>query len=128
MLPYSRIARNDDEADRYEAAREEWIAERAAALEVEYKADHAKREKAIAEFMGSSDTTDLDLALRLFLAAYENAKAPNSVAEAASDLAKSLRSYIDPIIEEWARDAAIADWARLEEIEADWKCERRAVA
>lgn len=127
-LPDYRIARSDDAADLADEERAEWIAERAAELEAQYKKDPVKRAKAVSEFMEYADTTDLDLTLRLFLAAYENAQATASVAEAANDLAKSLRSYIDPILKEWAGDHAIAERNRME-IAADVeKFEQRSAA
>lgn len=122
------ITRNDDEADRADSARAEWIKERTDALLAEYKADPTRRAKAVGEFMAYAETTDLDLSLRLFLAAYENAKATASIAEAANDLAASIRNYINPILEEWASDAAIEDWNRMEQAEADNAYEQRSAA
>lgn len=128
MLPYNRIARNDDEADRADQARDEWIAERKGVLFAEYKANATKRDEALTEFVSNADVTDLDLALRLFLASYENANSTASVAEAAVDLSASIWGYIEPILKEYAGDDARAERDAMEARELDIAAERRTAA
>ncbi len=123
-----RTARNDDEADRADEARAEWIAERKEVLFAEYKAKATKRDEALTEFVSNADVTDLDLALRLFLTSYENANSAASVAEAAVDLSTSIWGYIEPILKEYAGDDARDEWAEMESLEQDWAAERREVA
>ncbi len=114
--------------DRFDADRTEWIADRYSDLLADYKADPKMRDKAVEEFMGCHDTVDLENALRLFMAAYENATATGSVCEAANDFAKSLRGYIDPILSEWAEDKAIEEWNLMEASAIECREEQRSAA
>lgn len=125
---YDNWKQDDSKRASYESDRDAWIAKRAADLFTEYRANPIKRNKAVEEFMTYIDTTGLDLSLRLFMAAYENARAAEGRAEAANDLAKSLRSYIDPILTEWAEDAAIEEFNRMEAAESADLADRRSAA
>lgn len=121
MLPYSRIARNDDEADRYEAAREEWIQERAAALELQYAADEKKVGEAVADFFLADDETLVPNLTAFFLRFTANAYV-------GFDLHDQLKQGIAPILREYAEDAAAAEWNAMEARELDIAAERREVA
>jgi len=113
-------ARNDDEADRYEAARDEWIAERAAALELQYAADDKKVGEAVADFFLADDETLVPNLTEFLLR--------GAFVASAWHLHDQLRAGIAPILKEYAEDAARDEWDQLEARELDIAAERRAVA
>lgn len=113
-----RTARNDDEADRADQAREEWIAQRASVLEVEYAADIKKVGEAVAGFFLADDETLVPNLTAFYL------RHLNSIA-AGYELHDQLRQGIAPILREYAEDAAREQWDEMEARELDWATERR---
>lgn len=114
--------RSDDEADRADEARAEWIAERATALELEFSTDAKKVGEAVADFFLADDET-LVPNLTAFLLRYET-----SPLGAGFDLMRQLSAGIAPILKEFAEDAATDEWDRMEARELDIAAERRDAA
>lgn len=103
-----------------EEERAEWIAERAAELEVEYAADVKKVEEAMADFF-LADEGSLVTNLTAFFVRSEH---PSS----AWQLHETIRAAIAPILREYAEDAATEERNRME-IAADVeKFEQRSAA
>lgn len=115
------ITRNDDEADLYEAAREEWIAERAAALERQYAADEKKVGEAVADFFLADDETLVPNLTAFFIRFTANAYV-------GFDLHDQLKQGIAPILKEYAEDTARKEWIDMENRELEIAADRRAVA
>lgn len=101
-------SRNDDEADRADSARAEWIEERAAALELQFGSDAKKVGEAVADFFLADDET-LVPNLSAFCLLY--GASPNG---SAYILHEQLRAGIAPILREYAEDAARAEWDQME--------------
>lgn len=114
------ISRRDSEDD-YEDAREQLIAERAADLFAEYQRDDEKVTEAVKEFMTYGDGEDHVRATWVFLCAYRNTDTDRGIADAANALATDLQAYINPILREWAEDAARAEVEQNEANRADAK-------
>lgn len=114
------ISRRDSEDDR-EDAREQLIAERAADLQAEYQRDDEKVTEAVKEFMAYGDGEDHVRATWVFLCAYRNTDTDRGIADAANRLAADLQAYINPILREWAEDAARAEFEQNEANRADAK-------
>lgn len=116
-----RTARTDGEADRADQRSDEWIAERAAALEVEYAADIKKVGEAVADFFLADDETLVPNLTTFYL------RHLNSIA-AGYELHDQLRNGIAPILREYAEDAATDEWNSMEAREMDIAAERRTAA
>jgi hypothetical protein len=116
-----QISRCDEEADRAEVARAEWIAERAAALEVEFTADAKKVGEAVADFFLADDETLVPNLTAFYLRGLASVSA-------SYDLHDQLRQGIAPILREYATDAATDEWIAMEARELDIAAERRAAA
>lgn len=116
-----QISRSDADADRAEEARSEWIAERAAALELQYGSDIKKVGEAVADFFLADDET-LVPNLTAFYLRWMNTR------RAGYDLHAQLKQGIAPILAEYANDAAIDEWNAMEARELDIAAERRDAA
>lgn len=100
-------SRNDDEADRTDSARAEWIEERAAALEAEYAADAKKVGEAVADFFLADDETLVPNLTAFYLRWMDSRRA-------GFELHDQLKHGIAPILREYAEDAAAAEWDQME--------------
>lgn len=116
------ISRQDSEADRADTERAEWIAERAAELEVEYAADVKKVEEAMADFF-LADEGSLVTNLTVFF--LRNTEAPFSFGAL---LHNQIKQQIAPILREYAEDAATEERNRMEIAAEVEKFEQRSAA
>lgn len=122
MVADYRIARSDEAADLADEERAEWIAERAAELEVEYAADVKKVEEAMADFF-LADEGSLVTNLTTFFV-----RTSDHSVGAAYWLHDQIKQQIAPILREYAEDAATEERNRME-IAADVeKFEQRSAA
>jgi hypothetical protein len=122
MVADYRIARSDEAADLADEERAEWIAERAAELEVEYAADVKKVEDAMADFF-LADEGSLVTNLSTFFS--QIGGNPATLAHWLHDV---IKQQIAPILREYAEDAATEERNRME-IAADVeKFEQRSAA
>ena len=106
-----QISRSDEEADRAEVARDEWIAERAKALEVEFTADAKKVGEAVADFFLADDEVLVPNLTAFYLRGLASVSA-------SYDLHDQLRQGIAPILCEYAEDAATEEWNAMEASDA----------
>lgn len=101
--------------------RAEWIAERAAELEVEYAADVKKVEEAMADFFLADEGSLVTNLTAFFLS-------PSESRTAFWQLQWQIKQQITPILREYAEDAATEERNRME-IAADIeKFEQRSAA
>lgn len=110
-----------DSEDDCEDAREQLIAERAADLLAEYQRDDEKVTEAVKEFMAYGDGEDHVRATWVFVCAFNNANTDRGIADAANTFMTDLRSYINPILREWAEDKARTEVKQNESNRADAK-------
>lgn len=104
-------SRNDDEADRADSARAEWIEERAAALELQFGTDIKKVGEAVADFFLADDATLVPNLTTFYLRGLASVSA-------SYDLHDQLRQGIAPILREYATDAATEEWNAMEASDA----------
>lgn len=101
------ISRNDDEADRADSARAEWIEERAAALELQFGTDIKKIGAAVADFFLADDGVLVPNLTAFYLRWMDSRRA-------GFELHDQLKQGIAPILKEYAEDAARAEWDQME--------------
>lgn len=113
------ISRQDSEADRADTERAEWIAERAAELEVEYAADVKKVEEAMADFFLADEGSLVTNLTAFYL---------KQTHYSGFAFREQIKQQIAPILREYAEDAATEERNRME-IAADVeKFEQRSAA
>lgn len=100
-------SRNDDEADRADSARAEWIEERAAALELQFGSDAKKVGEAVADFFLADDGVLVPNLTAFYLRWMDSRRA-------GFELHDQLKQGIAPILKEYAEDAARAEWDQME--------------
>ncbi len=100
-------SRNDDEADRADSARAEWIEERAAALELQFGSDAKKVGEAVADFFLADDETLVPNLTAFYLRWMDSRRA-------GFELHDQLKQGIAPILKEYAEDAARAEMDQME--------------
>ena len=100
-------SRNDDEADRADSARAEWIEERAAALELQFGSDAKKVGEAVADFFLADDETLVPNLTSFYLRWMDSRRA-------GFELHDQLKQGIAPILREYAEDAAADEWNQME--------------
>lgn len=115
------IARSDDEADRADEARAEWIAQRANDLKLEYATDSKKVGEAVADFFLADEDTLVPNLTQFYLD-------QPSRAQAGFTLHDQLREAIAPILWEYAEDEAAKEWDWLERNAMDMAADRREAA